>query len=45
MAKWLVRQTSNPEAPGSSPTLTTWICIMVDPFSNARPRFVNTQLV
>ena len=45
MAKWLGHQTCNLEVPGSSPALTTWICFTVAPFSNPRPRFVNSQLV
>ena len=45
MALRLGRQTRNLEVPDSSPLLTTWICFMVAPFSNARPRSVNTQLV
>ena len=35
----------NPEVPGSSPALTTWICFTVAPFSNPRSCFVNSQLV
>ena len=31
----------NPEVPGISPTLITWICFTVAPFSNPRPHFVN----
>ena len=33
------------EFPGSTPILTTWICVTVTPFSNPRPPFVNRQLI
>ena len=45
MTQWLGRRTRNPEAPGSSLALTTWICFTVAPFSNTKPRSVNSQLV
>ena len=45
MAKWLGHRTCNPDIAGSSPTLITWICFTVAPFSNPRPRFVNSPLV